>query len=227
MTTLIIAVSFSAYSNGQSSIKIGNQVWATTNLNVTTYSNGDPIPEVKDPSEWKTLTTGAWCYYNNDPANGTKYGKLYNWYAVHDPRGLAPAGFHIPSDAEWTTLITYLGGESVAGGKLKQAGMYNWISPNTVLLIAAALQACRAAAVTTMVYSPMMATATGGVLQRTMPRHRALGTATCSPTMPMRTGPTAKRLSGFLCVASQIHFQLIAMDNPQLQLESRCGQRPT
>lgn len=130
MITLLIAVSFSAYINGQSSVKIGRQEWTSTNLNVTTYINGDKIPEVKDPREWAKLTTGAWCYYDNDPENGKKYGKLYNWYAVIDPRGLAPKGWHIPTDEEWTTLITTLGGKSDAGGKMKATGTDNWKTPN-------------------------------------------------------------------------------------------------
>lgn len=77
------------------------------------------------------MTTGAWCYYNNDPSTNATYGKLYNWYAVNDPRGLAPAGWHVPSDAEWTTLETCLGGSSVAGGKMKVSGTTTWLSPNT------------------------------------------------------------------------------------------------
>jgi uncharacterized protein (TIGR02145 family) len=101
------------------------------NLEVAFYRNGDPIPQVTDPTEWAGLTTGAWCYYNNDSTQGTTYGKLYNWYAVNDPRGLAPAGWHIPSDAEWTTLENSLGGNSVAGGKMKEAGTLHWASPNT------------------------------------------------------------------------------------------------
>jgi uncharacterized protein (TIGR02145 family) len=112
-------------------VLIGTQTWAGCNLNVSTYANGDPIDEVNDPSFWATLTTGAWCYYLNDTANGPIYGKLYNWYAVNDPRGLAPIGYHVPTDAEWTTLITFLGGESVAGGKLKATGTTLWTSPNT------------------------------------------------------------------------------------------------
>ncbi len=111
-------------------IKIGNQVWMKKNLDVLTYRNGDVIPEVKDPNEWGKLTTGAWCYYNNDPKNGKIYGKLYNWYAVNDPRGLAPVGYHVPSDKEWSTLITYLGGD-IAGGKLKEEGTLHRESPNT------------------------------------------------------------------------------------------------
>ncbi|MBI5326284.1 MAG: C40 family peptidase [Ignavibacteriae bacterium] len=118
-------------SSNPDEVTIGTQIWKTKNLNVSTYRNGDPIPQVTDPTEWGNLTTGAWCYYNNDPANGTVYGKLYNWYAVNDPRGLAPIGWHIPSDGEWTTLTNQLGGESIAGGKLKEIGTTHWSSPNT------------------------------------------------------------------------------------------------
>jgi len=90
------------------------------NLDIETYRNGDIIPQVTDPTAWKELTTGAWCYYGNNDDNGAKYGKLYNWYAVNDSRGLAPQGWHISTDAEWTTLSTLLGGEDIAGGKLKE-----------------------------------------------------------------------------------------------------------
>jgi uncharacterized protein (TIGR02145 family) len=121
-------------------VTIGTQIWSSANLDVTTYRDGTPIPQVTDPTAWANLTTGAWCYYNNDPANGTIYGKLYNWYAVagihdNDPNTpnkiLAPQGWHVPSDAEWTTLTTFLGGESVAGGKMKSTGTSLWLSPNT------------------------------------------------------------------------------------------------
>ena len=112
------------------SVQIGNQTWAIKNLDVETYRNGDPIPEEQDGNAWSNLTTGAWCYYQNNTGNGTIYGKLYNWYAVNDPRGLAPNGYHIPSDAEWTTLTDYLGGASIAGGKMKEAGTSHWLSPN-------------------------------------------------------------------------------------------------
>jgi uncharacterized protein (TIGR02145 family) len=120
-------------------VTIGTQIWSSTNLDVTTYRDGTPIPQVTDPTQWANLTTGAWCYYNNDPANGAIYGKLYNWYAVagiHDTdpstpnKILAPQGWHVPSDAEWTTLTTFLGGESVAGGKMKSTGTSLWLSPN-------------------------------------------------------------------------------------------------
>jgi uncharacterized protein (TIGR02145 family) len=121
------------------SIKIGTQTWTTKNLDVATYSDGTVIPQVTDPTAWRNLTTGAWCYYNNDSATGTTYGKLYNWYAVagiHDTdpntlnKKLAPTGYHIPSDPEWTTLTTYLEGESVAGGKMKATGTSLWNTPN-------------------------------------------------------------------------------------------------
>jgi len=104
------------------SVKIGNQTWMAENLNVSTFRNGDPIPQAKTNEEWEKAGTDgkpAWCYYDNDPANGAKYGKLYNWYAVNDPRGLAPTGCHIPTDAEWTKLTDFLGGEEVAGTKMK------------------------------------------------------------------------------------------------------------
>jgi uncharacterized protein (TIGR02145 family) len=113
-------------------IQIGTQQWMSKNLNVAFYRNGNPIPQVTDPTAWAGLTTGAWCYYNNDPIQGAKYGKLYNWYAVNDPRGLAPQGWHIPSDAEWTTLANSLGGEIVAGGKMKEPGTANWTGPSNV-----------------------------------------------------------------------------------------------
>jgi uncharacterized protein (TIGR02145 family) len=115
--------------NNNGTVMIGDQEWTTKNLNVTKYRNGDIIPEVSNQKKWDKLTTGAWCYYNNDPKNGAIYGKLYNWYAVNDPRGLAPKGFHIPSDSEWQTLIDYLGGEKIAGGRMKKTGILNWSAP--------------------------------------------------------------------------------------------------
>jgi uncharacterized protein (TIGR02145 family) len=119
---------------------IGTQIWSTNNLDVSTYRDGTPIPQVTDPTQWQNLTTGAWCYYNNDPANGAIYGKLYNWYAaagIHDNdpntpnKILAPVGWHVPSDAEWTTLTNFLGGSTLAGGKMKAVGTSLWQSPNT------------------------------------------------------------------------------------------------
>ena len=88
--------------------KIGAQKWTTENLDVECYSNGDPISQVTDPEEWDKLESGAWCYFKNEVGN-KHLGKLYNWYAVNDKRGLASKGFHIPSDKEWIKLTQYLG----------------------------------------------------------------------------------------------------------------------
>ncbi len=123
-------VSLSTAADALPTIQIGTQKWMSKNLDVAFYRNGDPIPQVTDPTAWAGLTTGAWCYYNNDPLQGGKFGKLYNWYAVNDPRGLAPQGWHIPSDAEWYMLEITLGDYSEAGGKMKEAGTVNWTSPN-------------------------------------------------------------------------------------------------
>lgn len=112
-------------------VKIGNQIWFAENLKVTHYRNGDAIPYVTDNTTWGDLTTGAYCNYNNDVNNSTTYGHLYNWYAVTDSRNIAPAGWHIPTDAEWQTLVDYLGGDAVAGGKMKETGTIHWRSPNT------------------------------------------------------------------------------------------------
>jgi uncharacterized protein (TIGR02145 family) len=112
-------------------ITIGSQVWMLENLKTTKYSNGDPISNVTDQSTWANLTRGAYCDHNNDPNFSETYGKLYNWHAVNDTRKIAPAGWHIPSDAEWTTLINSLGGLTAAGGKLKESGLIHWPNPNT------------------------------------------------------------------------------------------------
>lgn len=112
-------------------VKIGAQVWMSMNLNVTKYRNGDIIPQVTDPIEWATLTTGAWCYPGANSANGFTYGKLYNWYAVNDSRGLAPTGWHVATDVDWTILTTYLGGLNIAGGKMKEIGIQHWLVPNS------------------------------------------------------------------------------------------------
>jgi uncharacterized protein (TIGR02145 family) len=109
-------------------IEIGNQGWMQKNLNEDKFRNGDPIPEARDTAEWRKAGENqqpAWCYYDNDASNGTKYGKLYNWYAVNDARGLAPEGWHIPTDAEWTTLTDFLGGEEIAGTKMKSTSGWN------------------------------------------------------------------------------------------------------
>ncbi len=101
--------------------EIGTQHWQIRNLDVSTYRNGDIIPQVQGGDQWSNLTTGAWCYYENNEKNGQTYGKLYNWYAVNDPRGLAPVGYHIPSKSEWRTLVNYLGGDDKAFQKMKSS----------------------------------------------------------------------------------------------------------
>jgi uncharacterized protein (TIGR02145 family) len=113
--------------NTYETVTICNHTWMKTNLNVSKYRNGDVIPQVTDPTVWRGLTTGAWCYYGNDSANGTTYGKLYNWYAVVDPRGLAPLGYHIPSNAEWNDLAN-----CSSNSDLKEIGTVHWQSPNYV-----------------------------------------------------------------------------------------------
>ena len=111
-------------------IKIGNQWWMAENLKVTHYRNGDSIPNLTDSFLWFQITTGAFCNYGNDENNVALYGRLYNWFAVGDSRNIAPDGWHVPSDAEWQTLVDYLGGETVAGGKMKEAGLEHWFYPN-------------------------------------------------------------------------------------------------
>ena len=115
--------------NTYPTITIGNQVWMAENLKVTHYRNGDAIPNETDAGTWAGLSTGAYCWYDNDQTTNEKYGVLYNWYAVDDSRGLCPEGWHVPTHAEWTTLTTYLGGTSVAGGKMKATSDL-WTSPN-------------------------------------------------------------------------------------------------
>jgi len=117
--------------NVYKTVKIGGQWWMAQNLKVKHYRNGDEIPNITDNTGWTNLTTGAYCNYNNDVNNATTYGSLYNWYAVNDSRSIAPAGWHVPSDAEWQKLVDYLGGASVAGGKMKETGTTHWKSPNT------------------------------------------------------------------------------------------------
>ena len=133
--------------NIYASITNCSQTWIQRNLNVSKYSDGTPIPQVTDPTQWANLTTGAWCYYNNDTANGNIYGKLYNWYAVAGiynaasaanvalRKKLAPAGWHVNTIEDWEQLSECLGGGSAAGGKLKstgtlQAGTGLWRDPN-------------------------------------------------------------------------------------------------
>ena len=116
--------------NVYETIQIGEQLWMAENLKVTHYNNED---EISYPSNeyFGNYDDGQYGVYDNDPANADIYGNLYNWAVVDDDRGVCPEGFHVPSDAEYTVLTDYLGGESVAGGKMKEAGLDHWNSPNT------------------------------------------------------------------------------------------------
>jgi uncharacterized protein (TIGR02145 family) len=121
-------------NNTYNTVQIGNQCWTQSNLKVSKYRNGNNIPTGLSNSAWENTTSGAYAICNNDPVNDGLYGKLYNHYAVTDSRGLCPTGWHVPSDAEWTTLENHLGGSSVAGGALKSTAIQptpgGWASPN-------------------------------------------------------------------------------------------------
>jgi uncharacterized protein (TIGR02145 family) len=113
-------------------IKIGNQRWMHENLKTTHYRDGSPISEVKDSAQWANTSQSrmaAWCYYDNNAGNNPTYGKLYNWYAVADSHHLCPTGWHVPTDTEFNILTDYLGGDTVAGGKMKAKTL--WDAPNT------------------------------------------------------------------------------------------------
>ena len=123
-------------------VNIAGMTWSCKNLDIAYYRNGDPIPNVTNAAEWMNLTTGAWCWYNNDSVNYSKYGRMYNWYAVNDPRGLAPSGWHVATETEWNklfknidansdTICNYCTSSLTAGGPMKTIGLFNWISPNT------------------------------------------------------------------------------------------------
>jgi len=111
-------------------VQIGTQTWMAENLKTIHYRNGDPIPNVKDNAEWAALTTGAYCDYGNNEEYAVGYGRLYNGYAVIDIRNIAPEGWHVPGNAEWTTLENYLGGYSAAASKLKESGTDHWYHGN-------------------------------------------------------------------------------------------------
>ncbi len=116
--------------NVYSTVTIGTQVWMVENLATTRCRDGSPISNVPAGTAWAGLGTGAYCDYGNVSGNATTYGRLYNWYAVNDARGIAPTGWHVATDAEWTIVTEPLGGDGVAGGKLKEAGAVHWLSPN-------------------------------------------------------------------------------------------------
>ena len=129
--TLVLNTVNDIDGNSYDTVHIGNQVWLKQNLKTKHYSNGDLIPNVSDSAQWLGLTTGARCNYNNDSINIAENGSLYNFYVTTDIRNVCPAGWHVPSNNEWNTLINFTGGDLVAGGKLKEAGLLNWSSPNT------------------------------------------------------------------------------------------------
>ncbi len=117
--------------NVYKTVIIGTKVWMAENLKTIKYNDGTAIPLVTDGAEWAALSTPGYCWYNNDAATyKVTYEALYNWYTVNTGK-LCTTGWHVPSDAEWIILTTYLGGESIAGGKLKEIGITHWLSPNT------------------------------------------------------------------------------------------------
>jgi uncharacterized protein (TIGR02145 family) len=117
--------------NVYNTVTIGTQVWMVENLKTKHYANGDAIPTGLNDPTWGTATSGAYAIYGDYSANNEVFGKLYNWFAVVDPRNIAPAGWHVPTEAEWVTLTSFLGGSTIAGGSMKEAGLTHWNSPNT------------------------------------------------------------------------------------------------
>jgi len=123
--------------NAYNIVTIGEQTWMTENLKVKKYSNGDEIPLVVKSEDWGIQTTGAYCNYYHDESNINPYGRLYNWFAVVDLRGLCPTGWHVPTIKDWKALIAFLGGEDLAAGKMKSRGNLKeetglWIYPNAI-----------------------------------------------------------------------------------------------
>ena len=110
-------------------VKIGNQTWMAENLKATKFNDGTAIPLAYDKNTWNTSMTPAFCWYDNDTVYKNRYGALYNGYAVNTNK-LCPSGWHVSTDAEWTTLTNYLGGKNTAGGKLKETGTTSWKDPN-------------------------------------------------------------------------------------------------
>jgi len=134
--TLLVAASMLAAISPlfSQTVTIGTQDWSTKNLDVSTFRNGDVIPEARSKEEWEAANASkqpAWCYYENDPINGLEFGKLYNWYAVSDPRGLAPVGWHVPTTLEWYELMNFLGDENEVGKKLKVKSSWKPLEPTT------------------------------------------------------------------------------------------------
>ena len=121
--------------NSYKTVLLGTQQWMAENLKVTKFNDGTLIPFYSSESQWSSASAGATCYLNNDLSMVPKYGRLYNWYTIsktkNGNKNLCPTGWHVPTLSEWTVLFDYLGGESVAGGRMKETGYVNWASPNT------------------------------------------------------------------------------------------------
>lgn len=117
--------------NAYHTVRIGSQIWMAENLRTTRYANGDPIPYVEESTIWSGLIIGAYCWYHSEAEDEIPFGKLYNWYAAADTNNVCPSGWHVPTDAEWTTLTNFLGGLNNTGGLMKETGTLHWLSPNT------------------------------------------------------------------------------------------------
>ena len=121
--------------NSYKTVFIGTKQWMAENLKTSKYNDGSTIPNITDNTQWGNDTIGTWSYYNNDTSYNAKFGKLYNWYSIsptmNGNKNVCPTGWHVPTDSEWTVLTDYLGGASLAGGKMKEMGNTNWNSPNT------------------------------------------------------------------------------------------------
>ena len=132
---LITSLAFSTVTdidgNVYETVIIGDQLWMAENLKVTHYRNGDEIPTGYSNDDWSNLFTGAYAVYDDDPSNAEIYGNLYSWYAIDLETGVCPEGWHVPTDDEYILLTDYLGGNDIAGGKMKEAGLEHWDSPNT------------------------------------------------------------------------------------------------
>jgi uncharacterized protein (TIGR02145 family) len=120
-----------AEGNVYATVTIGNQVWMAENLRATQFSNLEPIPFISDNTLWSTQTQAAYCYYQNDALVANEYAHLYNWQVASDARNVCPTNYHVPTLSEWETLITFLGGNALAGGQLKEVGFVHWLEPNT------------------------------------------------------------------------------------------------
>jgi len=115
--------------NAYSSMFVNTQEWLVQNLKVTHFQEGTEIPNVTDNSSWEALSSAAYCLYDNDAANKDTYGALYNWAAVNTGQ-LCPEGWHVPSESEWSALVEFFDGEPLAGGRLKEPGIFHWVAPN-------------------------------------------------------------------------------------------------